>query len=85
MAFPHKEKAKVGFTNSPFENKPVAAIDPAIRPPQTTEPNIPNSKFYMAIFFFIYCVHPGNEPWSMFIKILLKNINKSIEYITIEL
>jgi hypothetical protein len=33
MAFPHKEKAKVGFTNSPFENKPVAAIDPAIRPP----------------------------------------------------
>ena len=33
IAFPHKEKAKVGFTNSPFENKPVAAIDPAIRPP----------------------------------------------------
>ena len=41
-AFKLKEAIRVGLIHSPLEYAPAAAADPIVRPPNTTDPRIPN-------------------------------------------
>jgi hypothetical protein len=72
IAFRINASMSVGLIQCPYENNPVAAIDPKINPTKTIEPRSPKPRLPTSNFSFIALKHPGSDPWSTFIIMFVR-------------